>query len=244
VSLDLDDLVERLMAVSGVLAVTLGGSRSTGENAPDADWDIGVYYERSLDTDAIRAWGWVGEVFEPGDWAGFMHGGAWLHHEGHKVDLIYREVSEVDRWIDAAAEGEWELARVPGYLAGMPSYTLAAELALGRPLAGVVPQPEFTDALSRSAARQWRWEAEFALTHARFHLDRRDHPLTRGFVVFALLALSHGRLAARHEWIRNEKGLLEKAALAPAGNRFDLIAEQHGMKAALAWVAESLDLTR
>ncbi|MGI9600613.1 MAG: nucleotidyltransferase domain-containing protein [Acidimicrobiales bacterium] len=243
-SFDLDGLVGRLTAVPGVVAVTLGGSRATGENAPDADWDIGVYYERSLDTDAIRAWGWAGEVFEPGDWAGFMHGGAWLHHDGHKIDLIYREISEVDRWIDAAAEGEWELSRVPGYLAGMPSYTLAAELALGQTLSGTVPSAEFTDALAGSAERRWRWEAEFALTHARFHLDRTDHTLTRGFVVFALLALAHGRLAAHYEWVRNEKGLLEKAALAPAGNRFDLIAEQHGMKAAVAWVAESLDLTR
>lgn len=241
--LDLDDLVERLMAVPGVVAVTLGGSRSTDEHRPDSDWDIGVYYERSLDTDAIRSWQWAGEVFEPGDWAGFMHGGAWLHHDGHKVDLLYREIHEVDRWIDAAAEGEWELARVPGYLAGMPSYTLAAELALARPLAGTVPTPDFTGALARAAARRWRWEAEFALTHTRAHLDRSDNALARGFVIFALLALSHGRLAGRREWIRNEKGLLEKAALAPAGNRFDLIAEQHGMKAAVAWIAESLDFT-
>ena len=55
-------------AVDGVVAVTLGGSRATGDERADSDWDIGVYYEDRLDTEAIRAWGWAGQVFEPGDW--------------------------------------------------------------------------------------------------------------------------------------------------------------------------------
>lgn len=246
-SVDLDDLVDRLQAVGGVVAVMLGGSRSTGEHTPDSDWDIGVYYERRLDTDAIRAWGWPGQVFEPGDWAGYMDGGAWLHNGdgvgAAKVDLIYRNIVTVDKWLDEAAEGRWEIERVPAYLAGMPSYALAAELALGRKLSGTVPSPEFGDALAESADRRWRWEADFALEQARQHLARGDQAMVRGQVVYALLALGHARLAGRKTWIRNEKGLLDKAELTPAARRFDLIADQHGVGSAFAWLTESLEIT-
>ena len=55
--------------------------------------------------------------------------------------------------------------RVEGYLAGLASYVLVAELALGEVLAGALPRPEFPDALRPAGAgtpapqrrpRRWR----------------------------------------------------------------------------------------
>ncbi|MGH2685458.1 MAG: nucleotidyltransferase domain-containing protein, partial [Actinomycetota bacterium] len=96
-------VVERVATVGGVVAVTLGGSRAQGTHRPDSDWDVGVYYRGRLDTDAIRDIGWAGQVFEPGDWGGgVFNGGAWLDIDGRRVDLIYRDLDDVERrWAEA-----------------------------------------------------------------------------------------------------------------------------------------------
>jgi predicted nucleotidyltransferase len=60
-------LAARLAEVPGVVAVTLGGSRASGRDWPDSDWDFGLYYRDSIDTDAIRALGYAGTVTEPGE---------------------------------------------------------------------------------------------------------------------------------------------------------------------------------
>jgi hypothetical protein len=78
----------RTAMIPGVLAVTLGGSRAQGEHRPDSDWDFGLYYRGRLDPDNVRALGWVGTVFAPGErGGGVMIGGAWLTVEGRRVDL-------------------------------------------------------------------------------------------------------------------------------------------------------------
>ncbi len=243
--LDSERFSAALVAIPGAIAVTLGGSRAVGRERRDSDWDFGVYYREHLDTDALRRLvdetpGVQGEVFEPGDWAGFMHGGAFLEVEGHKVDVLYRKTSEVKFWTDEAAAGRFEIDRVPGYLAGMASYVLAGELALGLPLQGSVPASPFPAALRENAPPRWRWEADFALQHARMHADRSDAATTNGFVTQALLALGQARMAEAGEWVLNEKDLLVRSALAPAAKRYALIQEQHGLDSALQWLSESI----
>jgi hypothetical protein len=80
-----DELVARLAAVPGVVAVALGGSRAAGRQRADSDWDLGVYYrggERCLDPDDVRALGYTGEVSGLGAWGPIVNGGAWLTVEG------------------------------------------------------------------------------------------------------------------------------------------------------------------
>jgi predicted nucleotidyltransferase len=60
-------IAERVATIPGVLAVTLGGSRAQGEHLPDSDWDFGLYYRGQLNPDHVRALGWPGEVFSPGE---------------------------------------------------------------------------------------------------------------------------------------------------------------------------------
>jgi len=62
-------LAERLAAVPGVVAVTLGGSRAVGAAVEGSDWDFGLYYRGALDPADISALGWPGRVFAPGEWA-------------------------------------------------------------------------------------------------------------------------------------------------------------------------------
>jgi hypothetical protein len=51
---------ERLAALPGVRAVTLGGSRAAGISRPDSDWDFAVYYLGTCSPDSLRALGWPG----------------------------------------------------------------------------------------------------------------------------------------------------------------------------------------
>jgi hypothetical protein len=88
-------LAERLAAVPGVVAVTLGGSRAVGAAVAGSDWDFGLYYRGGLDPADISALGWPGRVFAPGEWGSIVNGGAWLTVGEAKVDLIYRDLDEV-----------------------------------------------------------------------------------------------------------------------------------------------------
>ena len=49
------NLADRVVEVSGVVGVVLGGSRARGEHTGDSDVDLGLYYRRPLDVDALSA---------------------------------------------------------------------------------------------------------------------------------------------------------------------------------------------
>jgi predicted nucleotidyltransferase len=217
-------VAEQLATVGGVDAVALGGSRASGIHRPDSDWDFGVYYRDGLDTDAIRRLGWPGTVFEPGEWGGgVFNGGAWLHVDGRKVDLVYRDLDDVEcRWAEARV-GRFQVERLMFYVAGVPTYVVVGELALNRVLVGDLPRPEYPAALSTAAQQRWHSDALMTLDYAR-----------RSFVVLgdsigaaahigrAILEEAHGRLAARREWVLNEKRLALRggfAALVPVLGR-------------------------
>ena len=209
-------VVERVAAVAGVVAVTLGGSRAQGTHRPDSDWDFGVYYRGALDTDGLRAIGWTGQVFEPGDWGGgVFNGGAWLDIDGRRVDLIYRDLDNVEgRWAEAR-EGRFSRELLMFYLAGIPTYVVVGELALNRVLAGDLPRPDYPDALAARAAPWWHENALMTIdVGARPAAARGDRISATGLLAQAVLMEAHSRLAARKEWVLNEKGLAVRAGLA------------------------------
>ena len=223
----------RLAAIPGVVAVTLGGSRATDTVVDGSDWDFGLYYRGRLDPADIVALGWPGRVFAPGDWGRIVNGGAWLTVDGSKVDLIYRDLDDVLHWTAAAARGRFEIQREVGYVAGIPTYILAGELALGRVLVGDLPRPTFADAcgggspaqlraaptqhfpakLRQTAPTVWFRLAAGALSFADVHAQRRDRVACLANLCQAVLATAHGRLAAAGEWALNEKRLVGRAGL-------------------------------
>jgi predicted nucleotidyltransferase len=206
-------IVEQVARVRGVAAVTLGGSRARGMARADSDWDFGIYYRGEIDTDAIRALGYPGHVAEPGDWGRIVNGGAWLEVAGERVDLLYRDLDVVEHWLAESKAGRFEIDRVGGHVAGLPTYTLAGELALGTVLRGALPHPSFSQALRRAAPPVWEGDAAFSLLVAENHAARGDAAGCAGLLARAVMAAAHARLAARGAWALNEKGLTARAGL-------------------------------
>jgi hypothetical protein len=206
-------IADRLAAVPGVVAVTLGGSRATNTAVKGSDWDFGLYYHGQLDPADIDALGWPGRVFAPGEWGRIVNGGAWLTIDGTKVDLIYRDLDEVLRWTEAAEAGHFEIHREVGYVAGMATYVLAGELALGTVLSGELPRPRFPPKLQQTAPATWSRLAAGALHFAKVHADREDRAPCLANLCQAVLAVAQGRLAAAGAWILNEKRLVDRAGL-------------------------------
>jgi hypothetical protein len=215
-------VAERAAAVPGVLAVGLGGSRAQGLHRPDSDWDFGLYYRGRLDPDDVRALGWPGTVFAPGEWGGgVMNGGAWLTVEGRRVDLHYRDLDEVGHWMAEAEQGRFKVERLAFYLAGIPTNVVVGELAIARVLVGELPRPGFPAALRRRAARYWAEAARLTLDYTEtVYAARGDALGCAGGLARGVVEAAHARLAARGIWALNEKRIMERAGLDGLAPRF------------------------
>ena len=212
-------IATQLAAIPGVVAVTLGGSRATNSAVEGSDWDFGLYYQGRLDPADVRALGWPGRVFAPGEWGRIVNGGAWLTIDGTKVDLVCRDLDEVLRWTAAAEDGQFEIQREVGYVAGIATYVLAGELALGKVLTGELPRPRFPPKLRQTAPTAWSRLAAGALYFADVHAGRQDRAACLANLCQAVLAAAQGRLAAAGEWMLNEKRLVQRAGLGSVQER-------------------------
>ncbi len=205
------DLCAALGAIGGVEAVALGGSRATGTADAGSDWDIGLYYRGHPDFSLLTRYG---ELHPPGSWGRIMNGGAWLSLDGLKVDVLLRDLDAAEHWSARARDGHYEVDALLGYVAGVPTYNLMAELALNRVVAGTLPRiAEFPPALARTGAARWRQHAEFSLAHARMRAERGDVVGTVAQAAKAVLEMAHAVVCERREWMLNEKSLVERAGL-------------------------------
>lgn len=211
----MESIAGQLAGVPGVIAVTLGGSRARGEARPESDWDFGLYYRGSIDPADIEALGWPGKITGPGGWGPVVNGGAWLTIDGQRVDLCYRDIDEVLQTISDAEAGRFRIEALATYVAGIPSYVLVGELALGKVLTGTLPRPGFPAALAVSAPPRWRQVATMAIRTAAAHALRADPAATVASLGQAALSEAQARLAERREWALNEKGLISRAGLDP-----------------------------
>ncbi|MFJ8105237.1 nucleotidyltransferase domain-containing protein [Streptomyces sp. NPDC096132] len=212
----LDATADRLAALPGVRAVALGGSRAEGTHRPDSDWDLAVYYRGSFDPDDLRAVGWEGEVSELGGWGGgVFNGGAWLTIDGRRVDVHYRDLDVVEHEWAEAEEGRFRVEPLMFHLAGIPSYLVVAELAVDRVLRGELRQPAaYPGELRRTAPARWYGTARATLAYARAaHAAAGRRTEAAGALAVAAAQTGHAVLAARGEWVTNEKRLLERAGL-------------------------------
>lgn len=215
-------VAERASAIPGVVAVALGGSRAQGTSRSDSDWDFGLYYRGGIDPADVQALGWPGTVSAPGDWGGgVMNGGAWLRVDDQPVDLMYRDLDAVEHWLAEARHGRFEVERLPFYLAGIPTYVVVGELAVGRVLTGELERPEFPAILRERASDFWARTAQLTLDYTDKVYAARGNALgVAGGLARAVIEAAHGRLAHHGVWALNEKLIVEQAGLHGTVARF------------------------
>ncbi|WP_327178984.1 nucleotidyltransferase domain-containing protein [Streptomyces sp. NBC_01335] len=220
-------MAARLVAVDGVRAVALGGSRARGTHRPDSDWDLGLYYRGSPDLDALtalasEAQGEPATVEGPGSWGPWVNGGGWLRVGGVAVDWILRDLDRVEAVWSDCREGRYEVGVQPGHPLGFWSPCYPGEVALGRVLADPTGDltalqhqlRDYPEPLRRALA-DGAWEAEFLVGSAAKSAPAGDtlHVslcLSRAFGILAQALHGHHRT-----WCLNEKGALAAAAALP-----------------------------
>lgn len=232
------ELVDVLTDMSGTVAVVLGGSRALRSNDDVSDWDLGVYYRGDIDLTALSAFG---TVFPPGSWGRVMNGGAWLERGGEKVDVILRDLDVVEYWTRRAQEGEFDRDALLGYLAGVPTYTLTAELASCVPLRGHVEAVPFPLKLAAAAPAVWRFCKAFSLNYARMHAKRGNVAGVAGQAAAAVMEEAHAISCERGQWVCNEKRLIEATGLSSLNALFaEILIERERLLEWVDLVAERL----
>ncbi len=227
-------LVRDLAALPGTVAVVLGGSRALGTNRPDSDWDLGLYYhnsQRAIDPNDLRGLGYAGHISALGEWGPIVNGGAWLTVADLPVDILFRDLDAIQRWLHEAEHGRFEILTQNGYIVGAPTYLPIGELAICQPITGHLPRPAFPAALADNARSRWQGRASVAMMFANGYAQLTDVICCAGMLANAILCASHARLAQRREWVINEKHLVQRAGLSelqhiltrPGGTREELL---------------------
>jgi hypothetical protein len=143
-----------------------------------------------------------------------MNGGAWLRLGEHKVDVLLRDADVVDHWTERAERGEFEIDWLLAYVAGVPTYSLAAERHVARTLRGVPPRRiEFPAALAEVASKRWRFGSRFSLTQALARAKRGDVVGAVGQAARSSIEEAHARLCEARQWVLNVRVSLERDRL-------------------------------
>ena len=216
----LAEVIRACRLVPNAEAVGLGGSRARGDNRPDSDWDVSVYYRGDIDVSVFEQLGWSGHVFRPFEWGQVMYGGAVFDLDGRHFDIHYRNLDVVEHWTREAERGRFEVHILGFHLAGIPTYMLTGEIATNRALWGELPAIEYPDALQREAPRRWLERAANELGYAR-HWAMTQNPVScAGALARVVLQCAHARLAHRRVWALNEKRMVQWAELTGLYDRF------------------------
>jgi Nucleotidyltransferase domain len=228
----LSRIVPALANVPGIAAIALGGSRARGTASDESDYDIGLYFSAAqpLDTDHLlhTAKTFVDapdtvELTPIGGWGPWICGGGWLTVDGRKVDLLYRNLDEVERVIEACCAGEIAMHYQPGHPHGFCSAIWMGEVALCRPLndpkgifdalkAKTSPYPT---ALRAALIKCFQWEILFAIENAETAAARREQTHVAGCAYQAFACLAQVLYALNGRYLINEKGALPEAAQFP-----------------------------
>jgi hypothetical protein len=102
---------------------------ATATHRPDREWELGVYHRGSQqpldpgdrDDSVARV-----RVCDLGEWGPIMNGGAWLTIDNNRVDLLYRDLDTVERWLDDAQRGRFDVLFQNGHVAGAPAAQAAS----------------------------------------------------------------------------------------------------------------------
>lgn len=233
-------LTSDLAPLEGVLALALGGSHARGRASAASDVDIGVLYgERApFSLDALRAVcarhddARAPVVSGFGEWGAWVNGGAWLTIRGARFDLLYRSTEQLERAIEDAHAGRWQLDFAQQAPFGFFSATLCGELACCVPLhdpeghvaALKARVASYPDALRAAVVQGALWQVELGLRAFAPRLAAKGDVvgavgcMTRfaAYLMLALFALFALFALNRAWWVSDKSALAEIAAFASA----------------------------
>jgi predicted nucleotidyltransferase len=217
-------LVGQLSKVSGVVAVVLGGSYASGTQRDNSDMDIGLYYladtpfeiseiERIAEDISIQP-PTVTKFYEWGHW---VNGGAWIQTGAGKVDLLYRNITQVELAIQNAQLGivEHDYDQQPTH--GFYSIIYLAEIQICFPL----HDPEFHISRMKQMVKQYPsklkekvianslWSAEFTLLHANTFASCGDVYNTAGCLTRIGSSLTQALFAMNERYFIGDKRVMD-----------------------------------
>jgi hypothetical protein len=222
----LNSIAFELSKVPGVIAVVLGGSYARRTARPDSDLDVGLYYSKNSppDIEAIRRCAETISVpntpptvvgyFKWGPW---VNGGAWIQTPVGKLDLLYRNIEQVQRVIDESQEGLYQHDYYQQPTFGFVSVIYLAEIKCCLPLFD--PQhllrklkrsvETYPAVLRQKMILNSLTTAEFTLLHAHGFADRGDILNTVGCLTKIAFVLLQSLFALNSEYYFGDKGSLE-----------------------------------
>lgn len=219
----LERVLSHLCSIEGISGLTLGGSRARGEGDAEADIDIGVYYysrsrpdsaEMRAAANALDDRGQPSGYGDYGEWGPWINGGAWLRVDGHKTDLLFREIDRVEQVLADCEAGKIVTAYQPGHPHCFVNHIYAGEVhhnlilfdadgTLARMRKRTDPYPE---PLAQALMRAFGWEAEFSVQIAGASARRGDVTYVAGCLFRAIACMTQSLFAANRTYLVNEKG--------------------------------------
>jgi predicted nucleotidyltransferase len=225
-------IAERLIAIDGVVAVALGGSRARGTADAASDVDLGVYYDPATppSLDALGALARVLDDSRPsdaihpfGDWGPWINGGAWLTIDGTRVDWLFRDLARVRRVIAECRAGRPEVAYQVGHPHAFVSAIYLGEVDCCMPLAdpsGALAELKqlvrpYPPALRRALVDRFSFESDFSLRTADKAAARGDAAYVAGCLFRSVACLVQVLFATHERYCTNEKGALAEVGAFP-----------------------------
>ncbi len=227
--LQLGNVARVLAEVGGIKAVALGGSRSRGQSGDGVDYDIGLYYDHSLQlpelSAAIRSLDDERRpdlLHRPGAWGPWINGGAWLQVDGIPVDLLLRDITQVEAVIDQCLQGNITLDYQCGHPFAFVNSIYAAETHFCQPLWEDPSLPlrtlkellystgSYPPKMRQALIEKFMWEADFSLTCGRKPALGGETNYAMGSVFRAVCAWLQVLFAVNDRYLMNEKHALRQ----------------------------------
>jgi predicted nucleotidyltransferase len=222
----LKTITRQLSEIPGIVAIVLGGSYARGTARPDSDLDIGVYYSEQSPPEIAAIQSFAGKLSLPDhlptvtgfyEWGPWVNGGAWIQTVAGKVDLLYRNLEQVERVLNDSQAGIYDHHFYQQPTFGFVSVVYLAETKCCLPLfdrqhllsalkrrVEIYPPP-----LQQSLTKDCLWMAEFTFIHAFGFAQRGDIFNTVGCLTRIAFMLAQALFALNAEYYGGDKGCLE-----------------------------------
>jgi len=230
----IERFVEDLSTIKHIEAIALGGSHATGRANENSDIDIAIYYNEKQPfsiqdiREFVKKYTMDDTPVVVGfyEWGPWVNGGAWMHTEVGKVDILYRNINQIENTIDEAQVGKWEnhYEQQPPY--GFTSMIYLAECIACVPLydaKGIINRlkrlsTKYPQALKESVINTALWSAEFTLAHLDGFASSKDIYNLSGSFARILKSLVETLFALNEIYPISDKyaiQLLSKAKITP-----------------------------